>query len=185
MKQFLIKYKIILFGLFILIDVILVMLFAVNSKKQPQKTPVPSNTSTNQNLKYQPIINSSNFQNNGEETIINEIKKIYFPSNSPNRKNEAWYQDNNLIFIKEIVTLKDSIRVTDLINKYGQPTLTLYGGDALSGFYLYATPEIGIAYIANTNSGLILEIWQFEPTSIELFSNKYADGYETKLPIRQ
>lgn len=177
-----------MFGVFILIDVVIIGIFIVNQKKQPQVLPTPISSDDNanvQNMKYKPIISNNNFQNNGEETVINKIKKIYFPSNSPNRKNEAWYQEDQLILIKEIVTLKDSVRTTDLINKYGQPTLILYGEDALSGFYLYATPETGVAYIANMTSGLILEIWQFEPTSIELFSTKYADGYKTKLPIQQ
>jgi len=184
MKQFLNKYKFILFGVFILIDIILIMIFASKSKPA-QNPPTPSSSPVNQNLKYQPLITDNNFQENGTETTINQIKKVYFPSKSPNRKNEAWYKDDNLIFLKEIVTLKDALNMSDLIDKYGKPTLVLYGEDALSGFYLYATPETGIAYLGNQESGLLLEIWQFETISINLFPAKYAEGYKDKLPVQQ
>ncbi len=184
MKQFLNKYKFILFGVFILIDIILIVIFASKSKPS-QNTPTPNSSPVNQNLKYQSLITDNNFQNNGTETTINQIKKIYYPSKSPNRKNEAWYQNNNLILIKEIVTSKETIRISDLVEKYSRPTLVLYGEDALSGFYLYATPETGIAYLGNQESGLLLEIWQFEPTSINLFPAKYAEGYKDKLPVQQ
>lgn len=60
--------------------------------------------------------------------------------------------------------------------RYGDPQTELYGPYESMGFKVYVFTKNGIALIASTNDGTILEIWYFEPTSIEEFVKNWGSN---------
>lgn len=100
-----------------------------------------------------------------------------FKSTSSIRNTLAFYDNEQVVFIKEVVTLKDNKMTDQIIEKYGAPPYKLYGPDSSSGYYLFVYPDIGIAYLGHQESGIILEIWYFQKTTLTDFISKYAKDY--------
>jgi hypothetical protein len=115
----------------------------------------------------------------GKETVLT------YPSNSPARKDRVIIENNKVKIIKEVVTLKDSKKVSSLTKTYGTAPYSLFGPDAQSGFYLYIYPDKGLAFIGNVPADLLTEIWYFTPTSIEQFTTDFAQGYSKEMKIQQ
>lgn len=68
------------------------------------------------------------------------------------------------------------------INRFGNPDKKLYGPHAQNGFFVFVFLTKGVAVVANPDSGLIMEIWYFAPTTNEDFMIKYGQGLSTILP---
>ena len=100
-----------------------------------------------------------------------------FKSLNPNKNNLVFYENGKVSLIKEIITYGEKRNISEIINKYGNPTYTLYGPDSSNGFNLYVYPDIGIAYLGNQSSGTLLEIWYFPSTNLSDFISNYAVGY--------
>jgi hypothetical protein len=109
--------------------------------------------------------------------INTDPNSLEFKSLSPNRNNQVNINQGVVSLVKEIITLKDTRRTTDITKTYGLAQKTLYGPDAGAGFYLFVYPENGIAYIGHPEAGLLLEIWYFPPTNLSNFKASYADNY--------
>lgn len=120
-----------------------------------------------------------------EEISKNGIKVLEYSSKSPNYNNELSVENGKLAFVKEIITLDDNIKISDIVNKYGDYENILYGPNSNVGFYLYVYLTKGIAYIGHQESGLILEIWYFPPTDFDTFKESYASDYGTTIPMVQ
>jgi len=104
---------------------------------------------------------------------------LQYKSNSPARNNEISIQNGKVNFVKEIVSYKDTtITLTELNKQYGNANY-LYGPDSVNGYFLYYHPEKGIAYLANPNTGTVLEIWHFPATTFDNFLKTWAKDYST------
>lgn len=119
--------------------------------------------------------------------LVERGNTIEYKSSSPNFNHQVIFDQEKVSFVKEIVTLKekDTKKAQDIIKIYGEPKKMLYGPDAEAGFYLFVYPESGVAYIGHPESGMLLEIWYFPPTTTEDFINKYAQGYSENRQIIQ
>jgi hypothetical protein len=107
-----------------------------------------------------------------------------FKSTSPTRNTQAYYDKNTVSIIREVVTSKDNIKVSDLTQKYGSAPYKLYGTDSTNGYFLFVLPDIGFAYLGNPQVNILLEIWYYPKTTISTFIEKYAPGYSYS-PLRQ
>jgi outer membrane protein assembly factor BamE (lipoprotein component of BamABCDE complex) len=117
-----------------------------------------------------------------EEQEISEYK-----SSSEVNKHRVIYKDGKAIFINETVTIEDKKNFQPIIDEFGPAPHILYKGSmAVAGFGLYVYPENGIAYIGNpAGDGVILEIWYFEPTTINEFKSTWATGYSERRTLTQ
>lgn len=109
--------------------------------------------------------------------INTDPNSLEYKSLSPNRNNQININQGTVSLVKEIVTLKDTKKISDITNAYGLAQKILYGPDAAAGFYLFVYPQNGIAYVGHPESGLLLEIWYFSPTDLAGFKANYAKGY--------
>lgn len=109
--------------------------------------------------------------------INEDPNSLEFKSLSPNRNNQVNINQGVVSLVKEIITLQDTRRITDITKVYGLAQKILYGPDAGAGFYLFVYPINGLAYVGHPESGLLLEIWYFPPTDLAGFETNYAKGY--------
>lgn len=108
-----------------------------------------------------------------ESGIIDEYK-----STSELRRHIATIKSGKVVFFKEIVSANDKTTATDITNIYGVAPNILYNKSPNSTFNLYVYPSNGIAYIGHSD-GALLEIWYFEPTTIDNFINLWGQDYST------
>ncbi len=117
-----------------------------------------------------------------KQTQINGFNLFDYKSTSPTRNNQVYYTNGTAQLVKEIVSYKDPKTISDVTKKYGNATNILYGSDSSSGFYLFVDPQNGIAYLGNPNSGTLLEVWYFTPTTLETFITTWATSYSKTPP---
>jgi hypothetical protein len=120
-----------------------------------------------------------------KSTTEGNNETLYYPTKVDTLKNELSFQNDNLSFVKENINSKDDVNLKTLLTTYGEPERILYGPYAYSGYQLYTYPSKGIAYITNPNSGIVLEIWYFQPCSYVDFSSLWGKEYSETMPIRQ
>lgn len=98
---------------------------------------------------------------------------------------EISFVDDKVVFIKEIVTTKDGKTADDITSQYGTAPHFLYGPASVNGFNLYVYPDKGIAYVGHVAEPVILEVWYFQPISLEEFQRRWAPNYsKTHRPIQ-
>lgn len=182
------KRKIIIITIFFLIG--LLVCFVVNRYLQKRKHPeLPKQEYIEyQNLKLGISTKEDVIYKLGKPVSTqtqNSSEILEYKSKNPNFNNELLIKDDKLNFVKEILTLEDNIKVSDIQKGYGLSEKILYGRGASIGFYLYAYPSKGFAYIGHEKSGTVKERWYFTPTDIKTFQEKLASDYsETIQPIQ-
>ena len=112
----------------------------------------------------------------GQEDTATKSGEYHYKSSTPNRDQEVVYQSNIPVFYKEIVTQTDNKTAKSIKQKYGQAEIRLYGPESDIGFYLYAYPSKGIAYVGG-NDDIITEAWYFAPTDLNNFMATWASAY--------
>lgn len=165
--------------------------FSVSKKPgQIQTTPLPTEKGGANYRNLTPGISSKEevVKKLGEPLktgLENGTETLEYNSNNPNLNNKFFINNGVLSLVKEIVTLKDKIKIPSIKEKYGDPVYTLFGPGSTIGFYLYIYPDKGFAYVGHEKSGLIKEIWYFPPTNFESFRKNYAPEYsDTLRPIQ-
>jgi len=144
-----------------------------------QPTPIPAKQAT-----YKSLVPGISTKKDVIDKLGEPIKEenngnlLNFPSSNPEIPNQVIIEEDKLSFIKEIVTLKDKVYISDIEKEYGSTQNILYGPHSSSGFDLYVIPERGIAYVGHEESGLLLEIWYFTPMTFEQFKAKYSPAYD-------
>lgn len=153
-----------------------VIAFLAINKRQP----LPSQGTAWENLTPGESTKSDVVARLGEPLSESE-NSAAFRSQSLNRPHQAVFEEEEekVIFLREIITAKDSKDIPTIQDQYGIPTHTLYGPESQNGFDLYVYPSQGIAYLGNPTTGDLLEIWYFQPTTIELFIENWAQDYST------
>lgn len=174
-------------GLLIFVFLIISILLSL----LPKKEEVPISTPTGPS--YKSITPGKSDRNELIKSLGDPIKQsqldnlltLDYASSSPNRNEKFVLENNKVILIKEIVTLKDAKTKQDITQIYGVTDDVLYGPDAAAGFYLYVYPDKGIAFIGKKESNLILGVWYFIPSSLTKFQSELAKEYGFSLPQQQ
>lgn len=113
------------------------------------------------------------------KTTVDKNQNIdEFKSTSELRRHIAIVQSGKVIFFKEIVSAYDKTTAKDIINIYSVAPNILFNKLPNSTFNLYVYPSNGIAYIGHID-GTLLEIWYFQPTTIDDFTSKWGQDYST------
>lgn len=175
---FLIIFLIILVG-------VIVFFFARSKKAVPTPTGLPTSGASYKSLT--PGVSSKEDAIKLLGTPLNSSTSdtLDFKSNNPNLPNQVDTSNDKVSLIKEIVTVSDKKTTTDITGQYGIAPSVLYGPDSVNGFNLYVYPDKGIAYIGHIKEPIVLEIWYFQPTTLENFISKWAPNYsETPHPIQ-
>jgi len=106
---------------------------------------------------------------------------LEFESTSPTRNHTVSLEESVVGLIKEVVSYRDTTKVSDLRAQYGETSDVLYGPDAENGYYLFVYSEKGVAYLGNPATETLLEIWYFPATTFEDFVNRWAASYSRTL----
>lgn len=107
---------------------------------------------------------------------LNNIDTSMYKSSNQYRTHEV-VSENGIVklIIEEVV---DNSKNSETIKKiYGVAPEVLYEQLPSSVFNLYVYPENGIAYLGHESGNAILQIWYFEPTTIQDFISKWASGF--------
>jgi len=109
---------------------------------------------------------------------------VEYKSTSETRNHQAVLKDDKVVFFKEVVTLSDNKDFLSLKQKYGDPEQILYGEQAISGNYLFPYPSEGVAFLANSVTNTVREVWYFDPTDLNTFQKTWVIGYTTEIQPR-
>ena len=171
----------------------LVLLFVVGLYLLFQKTSAPPSQTTSE-ISFKSLVPGKSTKKDVVDVLGTPKKEgatdnnrvlLEYDSDSSVYNNQITLDGGVVDNILEIVTLKNPKYAKEIINVYGEPKYVLYGSDSYAGFNLYVYPEEGIAYLGSSHNGLLLEIWYFPPTNIDVFKEKYATEYSDTLEIRQ
>lgn len=102
-----------------------------------------------------------------------------YESSSKYRNNVVTVQNGVATLIKEVVAATDNKKAESITSLYGIAPYQLYEQRPSSTFDLYVYPNNGIAYIGHED-GTLLEVWYFQPTTIESFSDSWGQGYSPR-----
>lgn len=114
-----------------------------------------------------------------------QFKYLEYETSNPNFNDIFKFKSGSLTYIKKIIPLNDNTTFSEMVEKHGIAEAILYGPGSSIGLYLYSYPTQGIAFLGHQVSGLLTEIWYFEPTNYEFFRQNYTDGYSDNLDIHQ
>lgn len=115
------------------------------------------------------------------KTAVENDKLIYFyESGNEFRPHEVEIFQDKVNIIKEQVIADEKGSLNDYLSKFGQPERILYGQHG------YAAPanfwgSKGIIVFGNAESGKILEIWYFPPTTPDQFLAENS-GFDLEIP---
>lgn len=178
------KTKYLLVGLLLLSVISVVFVFSSTKPKTDNNaTPQPSNIKT---IDWSKLTPGESTTKDVTDMLGNPVRQkdnvYFFESSTSVANNEAIIENGTAQFFKEIVTLSDKKTVDLITSKYGLAPNTLYGSNSINGFNLYVYPNIGVAYLGNSITQDLLEIWYFKPTDIETFTQEWGDGYSITPP---
>lgn len=112
-----------------------------------------------------------------KESSNGSTTTLEYNSTNPNFNNQILLDSGTLDVVKQIVSSKDNISISELNQKYGNYEDVLYKSSSYNGFNLYIYPSKGLAYIGHQGSGIVLEIWYFKPMSFETFKSTLGKGF--------
>lgn len=167
--------------------VLAAILYIVNLfLKGSSLTPIPTPTSITQRASYKDIVPGLSSEADLKKSLGTPLKTTTselgiideYKSTSELRHHIATIKNEKVVFFKEIVSAKDETTSTNVTNIYGVAPNILYSKSPNSTFNLYVYPSNGIAYLGHSD-GTLLEIWYFEPTTIDNFINLWGKDYLT------
>lgn len=190
------KYKIIIF-LSLLVGAIIVLKLSIRTNEKngtqiptifPTTTPRPTtNITPPPQSNFQNIVPGTTTRKDLEQTLgkptnifQTDKEMVYqYPSSVKNWPNEISITKDNQK-VKLIKNYFPDETFQNLIQKLGNSSANpLYGPDSVNGFLTYVWPEQGLATVANNQSGIILEIWYFSPTTLEEFLKDIGKNLST------
>jgi len=123
---------------------------------------------------------------------VNELLGFPVDTNKVDGKDVYDYETNNKYIhhkvivengiaklVKEAVNIEDNKNADTIRGVYGLAPYVLYEQEPNSVFNLYVYPENGITYLGHED-GTLLEIWYFEPTTIDSFISLWAQNFSQK-----
>lgn len=166
--------------------VALVLIFSFFSLKKAPPAPSPSPVGAS----YKELAPGASTRADLERVlgpVIDQTEEglLLFKSTNPNLPHEVVMSEDTVAFIKEAVTAQDKKTSDEITQKYGAAPYVLYGPGSMSGFNLYVYPDKGIAYLGHSKEAVLLEVWYFQPTSIDNFKSRWAKEYSENIsPIQ-
>lgn len=172
-----------------IVIIVLVSIFSDIYIQKIKNVPLVSPTPISKIASYKNIIPNISTEEDLNKILGSPLKTIIkntektdeYMSNSELRRHTALIQNEKVIFFKEIISASDTTRANDIISIYGLAPNILYSKYPNATFDLYVYPLNGISYLGHKDGGL-LEIWYFEPTTIEGFMSKWASDYSLTKP---
>jgi hypothetical protein len=172
----------------VIIMVVLAIVLTVANKliKGPMPNPTASPSSTPSGIAdYLSIIPGKSNLDDAHKSLGSSLKQteidgltiVDFASSSKYRNNQVFVQNEVVVLIKEIVTSADKKYSQDITSHFGTAPYKLYEQAPQSAFDLYVFPDNGIAYLGGKDGKTVLEIWYFEPTTIENFLSRWGKGF--------
>lgn len=148
---------------------------------EPTPFPSPTPTSTERPVQFldRPDNRSDIEQELGKPIGQQDLQgQLYTFYNSfvPDEKHSVVYEGDKVVFFKQILRTGD-VAYSEIKEIYGEDYTILYGPGVNAGLVLYVYPEKGFAFYANESKEDILELWYFEPITIEDFVNKWASDF--------
>jgi len=102
-------------------------------------------------------------------TQINGKNVYLYPSDTENWENEVTVTDEQKVeTIKRYFPSKEE-NYTSFINQYGPYDYEFFGPSYQAGFSVFVFLNKGVVVVANKESDLVLEVWYFQPTTLEEF----------------
>lgn len=174
------KYWFLVLLAFVATSLVIINLFL------PKKETGPATPTVNQESIWKGIIPGQTSQ----EQLINVLgapdpKLSDFSTNTLAYPRQEGARPNEVIVEQETVSLiKEKVVVgiySDIKQKHGPSVADFYGPEQDAGFKLYVYNQKGFAVLASEGDGAILEIWHFQPTTIDKFlENSWAINLSTK-----
>jgi len=177
------------YWLLILIS-LMASLFIVNNvleSRQPSPNiPTPISTST---ATYRSLLPGASTQDEVNELLGFPLKEgeqngdkiAEYESTNKYRNHIITFENGKIALVREIVNSTDGKNSDTITNEYGEPPYILYDQYPAATFHLYVYPQNGIAFLGHEDKTL-LEIWYFEPMTIDEFINKWGGGYGKEKP---
>lgn len=101
-----------------------------------------------------------------------------FNSNSPTTPHQVVFDENNKArFVREIITLEGEETYQSIVEKYGEPSVRLYGPGSSFEIFLHVNLQAGVAILGNKEQNIAMEVWYFEPTNLNTFINTWGTEY--------
>jgi len=159
-------------------------LYLQKAGQKPSATPSP--TPVSQTASYKSIVPGI-----GTETELTKLlgkpltqsttgnqALLTYKSTNVYRHHVAIIENGKVVLIKEIVNSNDNKNADSVTSVYGVAPNTLYSKLPGASFSLCVYPSNGIAYLGHPD-GTLLEIWYFQPTTIEGFISSWGQDYST------
>lgn len=109
------------------------------------------------------------------KTTSNQTVSEYSSTNK-NRFHEVTFTNGVTALIKEVVNSNDNVESTYITDIYGVAPYILYNKIDNNPFNLYIYPQYGISYLGGGDD-TVLEIWYFQPTTIDDFTKNWGTGF--------
>ncbi len=148
---------------------------------QPSMTILPIPSINFDQIEYEteleaPINTLPGFQES--ETLPNGLVKHTLASINPSRPNIYITQGNNILLERKITTADSAAQISHFTESYGNPEYKIIGSSFFgpnAEEYIYA--NLGIAFVANSQTGSVLETRLFPPMTVDDYI-KYIKIYE-------
>lgn len=122
----------------------------------------------------------------GQPSIVEQEgnqKTLNFPPQTGGPDDRIVIQNNTVGLTKRIYYGQETL--TTLKTKYGDLEAEFFGPYQNIGAKVYVFPKNGIAIIASTYDGTIIEIWNFTPTTLSVFLSEWGQDFSPEeKPIR-
>ncbi|HSW47787.1 MAG TPA: hypothetical protein VLG67_01790 [Candidatus Saccharimonadales bacterium] len=149
--------------------------------------PSPSPTSTPIINKVNPDLGNKNPLDSRpglikKEALQGNATKYTFNSGQADHPNIIiTNSNNNIVFQSTITDPSLPIKISDYTESYGQPKFIFIGTKSYgsqSRIYIYA--ELGIAFIADPQTGNVLEQQVFNPTKVDDYVRNYGQDIQAQ-----
>ena len=191
------KYKLFIAPIFIVLIFfsVLMLLFTTNNTQQTLPTPTPTSipfvsqapSVTEQKEEAEnpdPVEKGTGLQS--KVTLSDGTTKYTFESPVAGRPNTTITsgEENNILFERSVIPQNQNTpAISEYLNAYGQTNNVItgsrfYGSSAQT--YIYA--EKGVAFIASPQTGKVLELHTFVPTSRDNYIQKYGEDIQNPTP---
>jgi len=177
MLSFLKKYFIFILLAFVAATLLLIR---VLSKKPTSLIPMPSNAPSWQGIIPGKTTTDELRSQLGQPQEVSDKTYLYSSTNQF-LPNEVVLKNNKVGLIKEKIIGKEKV-FSDFTSKFGESDAVLYGPDSAAGFYLHLFLKNGLAVLANSEGGTVLEVWYFSPTGLSEFIAEWGAGYSQSRP---
>lgn len=154
----------------IIVGAILVLALSFST---PQTPPTPTSTLTHQNIR--PGITQETELAQILGTPLKQIdqpnqKKLEFPSSYPNLPHQVVTKDAVVKLFIYIVPSSPNLKLTSYTSSLGTPEFTRFIPGYSQDYALHLFLSKGLAFLVHNDTQNINEIWYFQPTDLDSFT---------------